>query len=68
MGYSQMQSTKPQTVGYSLADSPIGLVAWIYEKLVGWADSYKWTDDQGCPRLLRVSCSALNNCSVDSST
>ncbi|KAH8835957.1 Alpha/Beta hydrolase protein [Flagelloscypha sp. PMI_526] len=45
-GYLKIQSTKPQTLGYSLADSPVGLLAWIYEKLVGWTDGYKWTDDQ----------------------
>ncbi|KAE9387772.1 alpha/beta-hydrolase [Gymnopus androsaceus JB14] len=45
-GYFKQQSTKPQTLGYSLADSPVGLLAWIYEKLVGWSDSYPWTDDE----------------------
>jgi pimeloyl-ACP methyl ester carboxylesterase len=29
-GYSQMMSTRPQTVGYALQDSPAGLAAWIY--------------------------------------
>jgi hypothetical protein len=47
MGYSAIQSTKPQTLGFSLADSPVGLLAWIYEKLVTWTDSYPWTDDEG---------------------
>ncbi len=41
------QATKPQTIGYSLADSPVGLLAWIYEKLVSWTDEYPWTDDEG---------------------
>ncbi|TFK73181.1 alpha/beta-hydrolase [Pluteus cervinus] len=45
-GYHVEQSTKPQTIGYSLADSPVGLLAWIYEKLVSWTDSYPWTDDE----------------------
>lgn len=45
-GYSKEQSTKPQTLGYSLADSPIGLLAWIYEKLHDWTDAYPWTDDE----------------------
>ncbi|KAJ7258726.1 epoxide hydrolase [Mycena haematopus] len=39
-------STKPQTLGYSLADSPVGLLAWIYEKLVAWTDAYSWDDDE----------------------
>ena len=46
-GYLQEQATKPQTLGYGLADSPVGLLAWIYEKLVGWTDEYPWTDDEG---------------------
>ncbi len=46
-GYSHEQATRPQTLGYSLADSPVGLLAWIYEKLVEWTDGYPWTDDEG---------------------
>lgn len=46
-GYFAEQSTQPQTIGYSLADSPVGLLAWIYEKLVAWTDEYAWTDDEG---------------------
>ncbi|KAI1794408.1 epoxide hydrolase [Ganoderma leucocontextum] len=45
-GYSTQQSTRPQTLGYGLSDSPVGLLAWIYEKLVGWTDKYPWTDDE----------------------
>jgi pimeloyl-ACP methyl ester carboxylesterase len=45
-GYRLEQSTKPQTLGYALADSPVGLLAWIYEKLHDWTDSYPWTDDE----------------------
>ena len=45
-GYMREQSTQPQTLGYSLADSPAGLLAWVYEKLVHWTDSYPWTDDE----------------------
>jgi hypothetical protein len=51
-GYYAEQSTKPQTLGYNLADSPVGLLAWIYEKLVGWTDGYPWTDDEGMFALL----------------
>ena len=46
-GYHREQSTKPQTLGYGLADSPAGLLGWIYEKLVDWTDKYPWTDDEG---------------------
>ena len=47
MGYFAEQSTQPQTIGYGLADSPIGLLSWIYEKLVNWSDNYPWDDDEG---------------------
>ncbi|MGZ7011039.1 MAG: alpha/beta fold hydrolase, partial [Ilumatobacteraceae bacterium] len=42
-GYSKLQATRPQTVGYALADSPSGQAAWILEKF--WA----WTDCDGHP-------------------
>lgn len=42
-GYSKEQSTRPQTVGYALVDSPAGQLAWILEKF--WA----WTDNDGSP-------------------
>ncbi|KAJ6498723.1 Alpha/Beta hydrolase protein [Mycena vulgaris] len=45
-GYYAEHATKPQTLGYSLADSPVGLLAWIYEKMVAWTDSYPWDDDE----------------------
>ncbi|RUT77595.1 epoxide hydrolase [Marinobacter sp. NP-6] len=37
-GYSTQQMSRPQTVGYALADSPVGQAAWIYEKFAEWAD------------------------------
>ncbi|KAJ8088007.1 hypothetical protein PM082_013558 [Marasmius tenuissimus] len=45
-GYFVEQSTQPQTIGYNLNDSPVGLLAWIYEKLVRWTDKYAWEDDE----------------------
>ena len=42
-GYSKQQSTRPQTLGYGLVDSPSGQLAWILEKF--WA----WTDNDGHP-------------------
>ena len=42
-GYSKQQSTRPQTLGYGLADSPAGQAGWILEKF--WA----WTDCDGHP-------------------
>lgn len=47
-GYGLEQSTKPQTLGYALMDSPVALLAWIYEKLHDWTDSYPWTNDEIC--------------------
>ena len=38
-GYSAIQSTRPQTLGYGLNDSPAGLAAWIVEKWRSWTDS-----------------------------
>lgn len=37
-GYSKQQSTRPQTLGYGLADSPTGQMAWIIEKYAQWCD------------------------------
>ena len=37
-GYAHIQSTKPQTLAYSLNDSPAGLAAWIVEKYRTWSD------------------------------
>lgn len=37
-GYSAIQSTKPQTLGYGLNDSPAGLAAWVLEKWRSWTD------------------------------
>ena len=37
-GYSTQQSTRPQTLGYGLADSPVGQLAWITEKVFAWTD------------------------------
>ncbi len=42
-GYSREQATRPQTIGYSLVDSPVGQCAWILEKF------WNWTDTDGDP-------------------
>jgi pimeloyl-ACP methyl ester carboxylesterase len=39
MGYAMLQSSKPQTIGHALNDSPIGLAAWIVEKYRRWGDT-----------------------------
>ena len=37
-GYIAIQSTRPQTIAYSLTDSPVGQLAWIVEKFQEWTD------------------------------
>jgi pimeloyl-ACP methyl ester carboxylesterase len=38
-GYAAMMNTRPQTLGYGLADSPVGMAAFFYEKFAEWTDS-----------------------------
>ncbi len=54
-GYSTQQSTRPQTVGYGLVDSPAGQAAWILEKF--WA----WTDCDGHPENVLTRDELLDN-------
>src|SRR3989440_747288 len=37
-GYNLLQSTRPQTIAYSLTDSPVGQLAWIVEKVKAWSN------------------------------
>ncbi|WP_130858793.1 epoxide hydrolase family protein [Gracilibacillus phocaeensis] len=37
--YAKQQATRPQTIGYSLVDSPAGLLAWIFDKFAEWTDT-----------------------------
>ena len=53
--YARQQATRPQTLGYGLADSPAGQAAWIYEKL------HAWTDDGGAPEQLFTMDEMLDN-------
>lgn len=54
-GYSKQQSTRPQTLGYGLTDSPAGQAAWILEKF--WA----WTDCNGHPENILTRDELLDN-------
>ena len=47
--YAKQQATRPQTIGYSLVDSPVGLLAWILDKFAEWSD----TDDSPFERISR---------------
>ncbi|MCY4665066.1 MAG: epoxide hydrolase, partial [Acidimicrobiaceae bacterium] len=44
-GYSKQQSSRPQTISYSLADSPAGLAGWILEKFWSWTDRSAHPED-----------------------
>lgn len=54
-GYSKQQSTRPQTLGYGLVDSPVAQLAWIVEKF--WA----WTDCDGHPENVLTRDELLDN-------
>ena len=54
-GYSKQQSTRPQTLGYGLVDSPVGQAAWIVEKF------YQWTDCNGHPENVLTRDELLDN-------
>jgi pimeloyl-ACP methyl ester carboxylesterase len=50
-GYEHEQQTRPVTLGYGLSDSPVGLLAWLAEKLRAWSDcggdlSTRFSDDE----------------------
>ena len=42
-GYLKQQSTRPQTLGFGLGDSPVGLLAWLVEKYHEWIDVENYT-------------------------
>ncbi|KAF4633047.1 hypothetical protein G7Y89_g5070 [Cudoniella acicularis] len=45
-GYAEIQGTKPQTISYALADSPIGMLAWLRDKMEPLVDDdFKWEDE-----------------------
>jgi pimeloyl-ACP methyl ester carboxylesterase len=54
-GYSKQQSTRPQTLGYGLTDSPVGQLAWILEKF------WSWTDCDGHPEHVLTRDEMLDN-------
>jgi epoxide hydrolase len=57
-GYQRQQSTRPQTLGYGLVDSPVGQLAWVVEKF--WA----WTDCDGDPYNIFTRDQLLDNVTV----
>jgi pimeloyl-ACP methyl ester carboxylesterase len=57
-GYAEQQSTRPQTIGYGLTDSPAAQCAWIAEKY------WQWTDCDGDPERALTRDQMLDNISV----
>ncbi|MBX3080320.1 MAG: epoxide hydrolase [Anaerolineae bacterium] len=49
-GYLQIQSTKPQTLAYALADSPVAQLAWIVEKFEAWTNIDKLLPEDAVDR------------------
>jgi pimeloyl-ACP methyl ester carboxylesterase len=47
--YAKQQATRPQTIGYALVDSPVGLLAWLLDKFAEWSD----TEDSPFERIPR---------------
>ncbi|WP_310496456.1 epoxide hydrolase [Sandarakinorhabdus sp.] len=43
--YLQLQGTKPQSLGFAMMDSPMGVAAWLAEKFTGWSDAKSGVDD-----------------------
>ncbi|MFD4328361.1 epoxide hydrolase [Nocardioides sp. NPDC058538] len=37
--YAKQQASRPQTIGYALVDSPVGLLAWLFDKFAEWSDT-----------------------------
>lgn len=41
--YYIVQGEKPRSLGFALHDSPVGMLAWMMDKLYTWSDNYPWT-------------------------
>lgn len=41
-GYFAIHTTRPMALAYSMTDSPVGLLSWIYDKLTMWTDDYTY--------------------------
>jgi pimeloyl-ACP methyl ester carboxylesterase len=63
-GYNALQSTRPQTLAYALADSPAGQLAWIVEKFKEWTDPKAELPEDAVDRdhlLTNIMCYWLTN-------
>ena len=41
--YLMLQGSKPRTLGFAMHDSPVGMLAWMADKVFTWSDDYPWT-------------------------
>lgn len=44
--YYLVQNTKPRTFGFAMHDSPVGMLAWMADKLFTWSDAYPWSAEE----------------------
>ncbi|KAL8779624.1 MAG: hypothetical protein Q9213_006853 [Squamulea squamosa] len=44
--YYMVQGSKPRTLGFAMHDSPIGILAWMMDKLFTWSDNYPWKSSE----------------------
>lgn len=44
--YYQIQNSKPRTLGFAMHDSPLGMLAWMADKLFTWSDGYPWSSTE----------------------
>jgi pimeloyl-ACP methyl ester carboxylesterase len=49
-GYFQIQATRPQTIAYALADSPVGQLAWVVDKFKEWSHPSDQLPEHSIPR------------------
>ena len=60
IGYLHLQSTRPQTIGYALTDSPIAQLAWIVEKIHEWTDPTAERPDDAVGQDALLTCVSIN--------
>ena len=44
--YYMVQGSKPRTLGFAMHDSPVGMLAWMMDKLFTWSDDYPWSPSE----------------------
>ncbi|WP_436758618.1 epoxide hydrolase family protein [Streptosporangium sp. V21-05] len=59
LGYLHLQATRPQTLAYSLNDSPVGQLAWIAEKFAEWTDPAAKLPEEAVGRDRLLTCVSL---------